>query len=111
MICSTSCRMLVALACGGAASVLAGCANDRTSPGASQTTTTHLSATQCVDLTAARQNEPVTHARAVSELAALEQAGYNPGWRFDPYYPEDLQKAQRRVDAWYRNECPQARSG
>ena len=45
----------------------------------------------------------------MSELAALEMAGYHPEWRFDPYYPADLESAQRQVDFWYRTECPQAR--
>jgi hypothetical protein len=70
---------------------------------------THLSATQCRDLTALRSNAPPTHERNLSELAALEQAGYRPSLGFDPYYPGDLQAAQRQVDRWYQTECQQAR--
>jgi hypothetical protein len=88
------------------ASLLTGCAM-----GGTEGRTTHLSATQCIDITALRQNAPITHARNMSELAALEQAGYQPALFFDPYYPEDLQEAQRRVDYWYQTECPQARGG
>jgi hypothetical protein len=68
-------------------------------------TQTHLSAAQCRDLTAIRNNAPVTHERNLSELAALEEAGYHPGWFLDPYYPADLQAAQRQVNLWYDSEC------
>ena len=74
-------------------------------------TRTHLTATQCRDLTDIRNRAPVTHERNMSELAALEEAGYHPGWLFDPYYPADLQAAQRQVDIWYRTECQQTRLG
>ena len=66
----------------------------------------HLSAVQCRDLTEIRDKAPVTHERNMSELAALEKAGYHPGWFFDPYYPADLEAAQRQVDIWYETECP-----
>jgi hypothetical protein len=40
-------------------------------------------------------------------MAALERAGYHPGWfNDDPYYPADLEAAQRQVDIWYETECP-----
>jgi len=86
--------------------LLAGCAAGGTASGSP-----HLSATQCSDLTALRENAPPNHARNMSELAALEEAGYHPELRFDPEYPEDLHAAQRRVDGWYRHECPQAHRG
>ncbi|RZF25334.1 DUF4148 domain-containing protein [Paraburkholderia sp. UYCP14C] len=86
---------------------LVGCAAGGGNGGAQ----THLSATQCQDLTALRNNAPATHQRNMSELAALQQAGYNPELRFDPYYPASLERAQRKVDLWYQTECPQARSG
>jgi hypothetical protein len=70
----------------------------------------HLSATQCSDLAALKNNEPLTRERNRSELAALMAAGYDP-LRFDPYYPNDLQAAQRQVDRWYQQECRQARPG
>ncbi|MDR5781516.1 DUF4148 domain-containing protein [Caballeronia sp. LZ065] len=65
----------------------------------------HLSPQQCVDLTALKNQEPLTRARNLSELAALEQAGYDPSRFFDPYYPDDLHQAQRLVDQWYQAEC------
>jgi predicted lipid-binding transport protein (Tim44 family) len=72
---------------------------------------THLSATQCRDLTELRNKAPANRQRSMSELAALRQAGYHPELRFDPYYPESLERAQRQVEMWYQAECPQARAG
>ncbi|GAB7524868.1 hypothetical protein [Paraburkholderia sp. 2C] len=69
----------------------------------------HLSATQCSDLAALKSGSS-TPERNRSELAALRAAGYDP-LRFDPYYPSNLQAAQRQVDRWYQQECPQARPG
>jgi hypothetical protein len=46
-----------------------------------------------------------------SELAALRKAGYNPSPWYDPYYPDDLQAAQRLVDVWFQTECQQPRPG
>jgi hypothetical protein len=69
---------------------------------------THLSETQCRDLTALKHHEPATPERNRSELAALRKAGYDPT-RFDPHYPNNLHAAQRKVDHWYQAECPQAR--
>jgi hypothetical protein len=86
---------------------LAACSTGGTQAG----TRPHLTATQCRDLTDMRNRAPVTHERNMSELAALEEAGYHPGWLFDPYYPADLQAAQRQVDIWYRTECQQTRPG
>lgn len=72
---------------------------------------THLSATQCSDLTALKSNAPPTHSQNLSELAALRTAGYDPSRWFDPNYPDDLQAAQRQVDLWYHAECQQMRPG
>jgi hypothetical protein len=72
---------------------------------------THLSPTQCRDLAALRNNAPVTPERNRSELAALEEAGYDPSRFFDPFYPDDLQAAQRQVDRWFQAECEQAQRG
>ena len=83
---------------------LAGCATGGTPQDA-----THLSPTQCRDLTALRNQAPLTRERNASELAALEKAGYTPGRFYDPYYPDDLHAAQRQVDRWYQAECRQAR--
>ncbi|GAB7522807.1 DUF4148 domain-containing protein [Paraburkholderia sp. 2C] len=86
------------------ACALAGCA---AGGGTQQSARTHLSPAQCRDLTALRNKEPLTRQRNLSQLAALEAAGYNPSWGFDPYYPADLQAAQQRVDQWYATDCQQ----
>ena len=67
---------------------------------------------ECRDLTEIRNKAPVTHERNISEVAALEKAGYHPGsFNDDPYYPADLEAAQRQVDIWYETECPQTKPG
>ncbi|PMS29196.1 DUF4148 domain-containing protein [Paraburkholderia rhynchosiae] len=69
----------------------------------------HLSPTECRDLAALKTNAPPTMAEHQSELAALRKAGYDPSpWYDDPYYPDDLQAAQRLVDYWFQTECQQA---
>lgn len=86
--------------------LLAGCVTAPMPEGA-----THLSAKECSDLTALRNNAPITHERNMSELAALQKAGYNPSPFYDPYYPDDLHAAQRLVDHWYQTECQPVRPG
>jgi hypothetical protein len=90
--------------------LLAGCA----AGGVSQTVQQngrHLSPAECRDLAALRSNAPATMAQHQSELAALRKAGYNPWPWDDPYYPDDLQAAQRLVDYWFQTECPQVQAG
>jgi len=87
--------------------LLAGCVVS----GAPQAGYAPLSARQCRDLTALKNGAPLTHERNLSELAALEAAGYQPSLFFDPYYPEDLQAAQRQVDIWYQTQCRGAQPG
>ncbi|QGZ63515.1 DUF4148 domain-containing protein [Paraburkholderia acidisoli] len=43
-------------------------------------------------------NGPVTRAQVRAELAQLEAAGYRP-YQNDQYYPEDIQRAEARVNA------------
>ncbi len=85
------------------APVLAACAAGSVEAG----TQRHLSATQCSDLTAIRGGFPITRGSNMSELAALEQAGYHPEWSLDPFYPADLEAAQRQVSIWYEVDCRQ----
>ncbi|MFM0125707.1 MULTISPECIES: DUF4148 domain-containing protein [Paraburkholderia] len=70
--------------------LLAGCAM-----GTAPYTGRHLSQTECRDLAALRANTPPTMAERQSELSALRKAGYDPSLWDDPYYPDDLQAAQR----------------
>lgn len=87
--------------------LLAGCVVS----GAPQAGYAPLSARQCRDLTALKSGAPLTRERNLSELAALEEAGYQPSPFYDPYYPEDLQAAQRQVDLWYQAQCRGAQPG
>ena len=86
--------------------LLAGCA-----AGGIPQNTAHLSTLQCRDLAELKNNAPPTRERNQSELAALRKAGYDPSKWYDPYYPEDLQAAQRQVDGWFLAECHQAPPG
>lgn len=47
----------------------------------------------------AQSNAPVTRAQVKSELIQFEQAGGRVNSSNDPYYPEDAQRAQARIDA------------
>jgi hypothetical protein len=71
----------------------------------------HLSPTECRDLAALGTHAPPTMAQHASELAALRKAGYNPSPWDDPYYPEDIQAAQRLVDFWFDTECHASQPG
>ncbi|QGZ58636.1 DUF4148 domain-containing protein [Paraburkholderia acidiphila] len=86
--------------------LLTGC----TAPGMPQSRP-HLSSTECRDLASLRRSAPATMAQHKSELAALRKAGYNPSPWNDPYYPEDLEAAQRVVDHWFDTECLQLPRG
>jgi hypothetical protein len=67
----------------------------------------HLSDLECRDLAALRTNASPTMADHQVELGALRKAGYDPSPFYDdPYYPEDIQAAQRLVDYWFQTECP-----
>ncbi|MEM5294467.1 hypothetical protein VSR82_08985 [Burkholderia sp. JPY481] len=67
-----------------------------------------LASTECRDLVALRENAHPTIEQRHSELTALRKAGYAAStWYDDPYYPDDLQAAQRLVDSWFKTECQQ----
>jgi hypothetical protein len=93
---SKTLSLLCALAC-----LLAGCAvGEMPSPGR------HLTDVECHDLAALRTGKNTTMAEHQVELGALRKAGYDPSpfWD-DPYYPEDIQDAQRLVAYWFQTEC------
>lgn len=72
----------------------------------------HLTPVECRDLAALKTNASPTMAQHQSELAALRKAGYDPSpWFDDPYYPDDLQAAQRQVDYWFQTECQNLQPG
>ncbi|WP_430232792.1 DUF4148 domain-containing protein [Paraburkholderia tropica] len=81
--------------------LLAGCA-----AGGVQQGGPHLTPTECRDLAALGSSAPPTKAQRQSELSALRKAGYDPSpWNDDPYYPDDLQEAQRLVAHWRETDC------
>lgn len=47
---------------------------------------------------AQQSNAPLTRAQVREQLVQLEKAGYQPGVS-SPFYPDDIQAAQARVDA------------
>lgn len=47
----------------------------------------------------AQSNAPVTRAQVRAELVQFQQAGGRTNFSNDPYYPEDAQIAQARVNA------------
>ncbi|MCP3709627.1 DUF4148 domain-containing protein [Paraburkholderia sp. CNPSo 3274] len=51
------------------------------------------------------QNGPVTRAQVLQELADLESVGYNPASANDVTYPEDVQRAMRRLTEKRANEA------
>lgn len=46
-----------------------------------------------------QNNQPLTRAQVRAELVELEKAGYRPALGLDPYYPDDIQAAERKVAA------------
>jgi hypothetical protein len=92
---------LAALSLLASVSLLLGCATRGMPP-----TGKHLSPAECRDLAALRANPHPTFGEHQSELVALRKAGYNPSpWYDDPYYPEDIQAAQRLVEYWFQTQC------
>ena len=84
--------------------LLAGCAVS----GMPTYTGRHLSPAECHDLAALKTSAHPTLAEHQTEAEVLRKAGYDPWpWVDDPYYPADLQAAQRLVDYWFQTECRQ----
>ncbi|MDR5752753.1 MULTISPECIES: DUF4148 domain-containing protein [unclassified Caballeronia] len=56
-------------------------------------------------VTYAQSEQPLTRAQVRAELVQLEKAGYDPALR-DPYYPNNLQAAEAKVQAGDMNAKP-----
>ncbi|WP_321929465.1 DUF4148 domain-containing protein [Paraburkholderia guartelaensis] len=54
---------------------------------------------------AGTHNGPVTRAQVLQELVDLESVGYNPASANDATYPEDVQRAMRRLAEKRANEA------
>ncbi|WP_028225539.1 DUF4148 domain-containing protein [Paraburkholderia ferrariae] len=59
----------------------------------------------------AQENQPLTRAQVRAQLVELEQAGYRPSLGFDPYYPDDIQAAERKVAAQHAAQAQQGGFG
>ena len=59
----------------------------------------------------AQSNAPVTRAQVKAELVQFEQAGGHRSIGDDPFYPNDMQAAQARVDAQSGTAFGGAREG
>jgi hypothetical protein len=68
-----------------------------------------LTPQQCNSYPFVRTNGQVTHAQLMQELAELEAVGYEPGMN-DVYYPRAIQRAERKLQAEYRQDCRPAMS-
>jgi hypothetical protein len=55
-------------------------------------------------------NGDVTHRQLMRELRELESVGYEPG-RIDVYYPQDIERAEKRLHAKYQRDCTGGASG
>ncbi|MBR8396679.1 DUF4148 domain-containing protein [Burkholderia cepacia] len=67
----------------------------------------HLTPQECNAYPFVHTQREVTHADLVRELIELEQVGYNPA-HSGPYYPDDLDEANRRLATEYRTDCTHA---
>ncbi|HVE06564.1 MAG TPA: DUF4148 domain-containing protein [Paraburkholderia sp.] len=56
----------------------------------------------------AQSSQGLTRAQVRAELIQLEKAGYNPATANDTTYPQDLQAAERRVEAQQAQAVAQA---
>lgn len=63
-----------------------------------------LTTQQCNDYPFVHNQGPVTRAQVMNELYELEAAGYEVSAPNAPY-PDNLDDAQRRLDAEYRRDC------
>jgi hypothetical protein len=63
-----------------------------------------LTPQQCHEYPFVQPVHGVTHAELMQELAELEAVGYHPS-PDDPYYPRQIQRAEHKLHAEYRQDC------
>ena len=63
-----------------------------------------LTPQQCNDYPFKQPVRGVTRAQLKQELVELENTGYDPGIN-DVYYPRDIQRAEKKLQAEYRQDC------
>ena len=64
-----------------------------------------LTQQQCNDYPFAQTKGEVTHRQLMRELKELEAVGYSPGMGDDANYPDDMEKAEAKLQAEYRADC------
>ncbi|MCX5539981.1 DUF4148 domain-containing protein [Paraburkholderia sp. CNPSo 3076] len=74
--------------------------------GASAFAAPTLTPQQCNDYPFVKPQGPVTHRQLINELEELEALGYDPATGDDAAYPDDLNRAQRRLWDEYAADCP-----
>lgn len=64
-----------------------------------------LTQQQCNDYPFKKMSGEVTHKQLMRELGELEAVGYQPSNGDDADYPNDLEKAERKLQVEYRADC------
>ncbi len=64
-----------------------------------------LTQKQCNDYPFTQMKGEVTHKQLMRELGELESVGYQPSSGDDADYPNDLEKAEQKLQAEYRADC------
>ena len=64
-----------------------------------------LTSQQCNDYPFRQVKGEVTHKQLMRELGELEAVGYSPGDGDESNYPDDLERAEQKLQAEYRADC------
>lgn len=64
-----------------------------------------LTQKQCNDYPFKQMKGEVTHKQLMRELGELEAVGYQPGSGDESDYPNELEKAEQKLQAEYRADC------
>ena len=70
-----------------------------------------LTPQECKDYPFVAQRGELTRYQVLEELKELEAVGYRPSMANDPYYPVDIEKAQKRLWAEYARDCTPGQPG
>jgi hypothetical protein len=63
-----------------------------------------LTPQECNDYPFVHQTGDLTHAQVMQELKELEAVGYRPT-PDDPYYPRRIERAEKKLQVEYRQDC------
>lgn len=71
-----------------------------------------LTPQQCSDYPFVQTGHAVTHRQFENEIAELESVGYSPSGSDNNDYPQEIEAAEKRLQAKYRQDClPHAYGG